>query len=83
MTPDEARKMIEEALEEIAPGTGLEALEADADLRESLELDSMDFLNFVEVLSDRSGRRIDEDDYPQLTTLETGVRFLAARERIA
>ena len=80
MTPDEARKMIKEALEEIAPATELEALEADADLRESLELDSLDFLNFVETLGDRSGHRIDEDDYPQLTTLETGVKFLAAQE---
>ncbi len=76
MTPDKARQMIEEALEEIVPGTDLAAVGADSDLRESLELDSLDFLSFVEALSDRSGRRIDEDDYPRLATIQAGVTFL-------
>jgi acyl carrier protein len=80
MTPDEARKMIEEALEEIAPGPALKELGADDDLRECLELDSLDFLNFVEALSDRSGRRIDEDDYPELATIQTAVKFLSTHE---
>lgn len=51
-------------------------LDADTDLGESLEMDSLDFLTFVETLSDRSARRIDEDDYPRLATIETGVTFL-------
>lgn len=80
MRPDEVRKMIEETLEEIAPGPELQELQADDDLRECLELDSMDFLNFVEALSDRSGRRIDEDDYPELATIQTAVTFLSTRE---
>lgn len=80
MTPDEARKMVEEALGEIAPGPGLQELEADDDLRERLELDSLDFLSFVETLSDRSGRRIDEDDYPELATMQAAVLFLSTGE---
>lgn len=69
--------MIKEVLGEIAPEADLDALPPDADLRESLELDSMDFLNFAEKLSKRSGRRIDEDDYPRLGTLAAGSAFLA------
>ncbi|GAB3979405.1 acyl carrier protein [Actinoallomurus acanthiterrae] len=80
MTPDEAQKMIEDVLAEIAPGTEVAQLDADSDLRESLELDSLDFLNFVEALSDRAGRRIDEDDYPRLATIGTGVTFLTEEE---
>lgn len=80
MTPDEARKMIELALQEIAPGPAFDELKADDDLRERLELDSLDFLNFVETLSDRSDRRIDEDDYPELATIQTAVEFLSTRE---
>ena len=38
---------------------------------------SLDFLNFVEMLSQRSGQRIDEDDYPRLGTLASGSEFLA------
>jgi hypothetical protein len=30
-------------------------------------------------LSERTGQRIDEDDYPHLATLNTAIKFLAAR----
>ena len=79
MTPDEARQEIRDVLAEIAPDADTAALGPDADLRDTLELDSLDFLNFVEALGERSGRRIDEDDYPQLATLDGGARFLAGR----
>ena len=48
----------------------------DAGLRDTLELDSLDFLDFIEALSERTGRRIDEDDYPQLATMAGAVKFL-------
>jgi len=79
MTPDQARHAIEEALAQIAPDADLGRLAADADLRDGLELDSLDFLRLVEILSERTGQRIDEDDYPQLATLDSAVKFLAAR----
>ncbi len=79
MTPDQARHAIEAALAQIAPDADLEHLDPDADLRDGLELDSLDFLRFVENLSDRTGKRIDEDDYPHLATLASAAKFLAAR----
>lgn len=79
MTPEQASKTIKSVLSEIAPDADLDALSPDADLRDTLGLDSLDFLNFVEMLSERSGKRIDEDDYPQLATLASGVAFLAGR----
>ena len=77
MTPEQAHQMITDILREIAPDADPETIGGDADIREALELDSLDFLNFVEELSQRSGRRIDEDDYPQLATLASGAKFLA------
>lgn len=77
MTPEQASKTIKSVLGEIAPDADLDALSPDADLRDTLGLDSLDFLNVVEMLSERSGKRIDEDDYPQLATLAKGVAFLA------
>ena len=77
MTPEQARRMIKDILREIAPDSDPDTLPGDADLRDSLELDSLDFLNFVEELAQRSGRRIEEDDYPQLATLASGAKFLA------
>ena len=77
MTPEQARQMIKDILREIAPDADPDTIGDDADIRDSLELDSLDFLNFVEELAQRSGRRIDEDDYPKLATLASGAAFLA------
>ena len=77
MTPEQARQTIKDILREIAPDCDPDALPDDADIRDSLELDSLDFLNFVEELAQRSGRRIEEDDYPKLATLGSGAMFLA------
>lgn len=76
MTPDQAEAAIKEALGQITPGTDTSSLPADANLRDTLELDSLDFLRFVEILSERTGERIDEDDYPQLATMASAVKFL-------
>ncbi len=77
MTSEQAHQMIKEALRQVAPDADPDTLPEDADLRDWLELDSLDFLNFVETLSNESGRRIDEDDYPHLATLASGAEFLA------
>jgi acyl carrier protein len=79
MTPPEAETAIKEALGEVTPGADTDSLPADADLRDTLELDSIDFLRFVEILSERTGERIDEDDYPQLATVASAVKFLTGR----
>ena len=79
MTPEQARHAIEESLVQVAPDADLGSLGPDADLRDTLELDSLDFLGFVEALSQRAGQRIDEDDYPQLATMASAVKFLASR----
>lgn len=70
--------LIRSALHEVAPEADLDRLPPTADIRETLELDSLDFLRFVELLSERTGRRIDEDDYPRLATLSEADAFLAA-----
>ena len=79
MTPEQARHAIEESLVQVAPDADLGSLGPDADLRDTLELDSLDFLGFVEALSQRAGRRIDEDDYPQLATMASAIKFLTDR----
>jgi acyl carrier protein len=79
LTPDQARHAIGEALAQIPPEADIAGLAPDADLRDGLELDSLDFLRFVENLSERTGKRIDGDDYPHLATLASAVKFLAER----
>ncbi|MEU5261961.1 acyl carrier protein [Amycolatopsis sp. NPDC021455] len=77
-TRTDADRITKTALFTIAPEADLDALDPGENLREALELDSMDFLAFVEQLSDAIGRRIDEVDYDRLTTLESCVGFLTA-----
>lgn len=77
MTPDEAAALVRAALREVAPDVDVDRLAPDEDLREAAALDSLDFLRVVELLSERGGLRIDEDDYPRLETLDSTVRFLS------
>ena len=71
--------VILEALAHVAPEADLSSVGADADLRLELDLDSMDFLNFVVGIDDRTGVDIPERDYPQLSTLNRCVEYLTAR----
>jgi acyl carrier protein len=76
----EAADTVRRALREVAPEADLTMLAPDVDLRETLDLDSLDFLQFVELLAGRTGMRIDEDDYPELVTLASASRFLVERQ---
>ena len=79
MTPQDARELAVRSLEKVAPDIDAAALDGDAGFREDLGLDSLDFLGFVEALSDGSGQRIEEDDYPEVSTLNGCVAYLTAR----
>jgi acyl carrier protein len=79
LSPSAARAAIAAAIRRIVPDADLDALADDDPIRTELELDSLDFLSFVELLSDATGVRIDETDYPELATLARAVAFLTAR----
>jgi acyl carrier protein len=74
--PD-VRAMCAEVLAAIAPEADLATVGDDEDLRDALDLDSMDFLNFVIALAERSGVRIAEADTPGLRTLRGVAACLA------
>ncbi|MFE4000578.1 phosphopantetheine-binding protein [Nocardioides sp. YIM B13467] len=80
MSPDAARAAIAAAVRRIVPDADLDTLADDARIRDELELDSLDFLSFVELLSGATGIRIDESDYPDLTTMARAIAFLTSRE---
>ena len=60
----------------IAPEADLATVGDDEDLREALDLDSMDFMNFVIGLSQGSGRKIPDADTPKLQTMRSLVAYL-------
>jgi acyl carrier protein len=76
---DQANRLLRECIREVAPEKDLSTVPADADLAETLRLDSLDFLQVVELLSERGGIRIDEEDYPRLGTVASAAEFLVDR----
>lgn len=78
LTMQDARELVGDSLLRIVPDADLRTLPDDAAFRDELELDSLDFLSFVELLSTGSGRRIDEDDYPSLRTMTDCIAFLSS-----
>ena len=76
MNEQEVRRIAVEVLGGIAPEADLPAIGDDEDLREALDLDSMDFLNFVIGLGQRSGVKIPEADTPRLHTMRGVVAYL-------
>ncbi|HEX9258265.1 MAG TPA: acyl carrier protein [Acidimicrobiales bacterium] len=72
------RTVILEAIGRVAPEVDLAHLDPTGDLRDALDLDSMDFLNVVVGVSERLHVEIPERDYPQLLTLDDFTAYLAA-----
>ncbi len=81
MKRDEAWEMVQESLTEIVPDADFTKLGPDDTFRDALELDSLDFLSFIEILGKRAGIRIEDDDTPHLTTLADSADFLVARTK--
>jgi acyl carrier protein len=79
MTPDEARTVVAEVLGRIAPEVELADVDPTEDLREEIDLDSLDFLNLVEGIKERTGVDVPEEDYPHVRSLDGLVGYVAAR----
>ncbi|MCC5793258.1 MAG: acyl carrier protein [Chromatiales bacterium] len=73
--------LIREILAGIAPEAADCDIPGDADVREALDLDSMDFLNFIIALHEQTGVDIPETDYPQLFTLDGAIAYLGQHDR--
>ena len=76
MTETDTRTVLLEELGNIAPEIDLQALDPSMDLREALDIDSMDFLNFIIAVHRRLRIDIPEIDYPKLNTLDGALKYL-------
>jgi acyl carrier protein len=73
----EARELVVRSLGgAVAPDADLGRLGRRDELREALDIDSMDFLAFVTELSEATGLEIPESDYEQLETVDGCVGYL-------
>ena len=79
MTRDEISALVRSILGTIAPEVDLAHVRTNADLRDELDIDSMDFLRFVVELNARLGVQVPEKDYPLIRTLDAVVAYLLER----
>ena len=79
-TQAEIKQAVLRLLGEIAPEADLASLKPDVSFRDQLDIDSMDFLNFVIALHDALRVDIPESDYPRLATLNGCIEYLSPLE---
>ena len=79
MKAEEIRTMVIEVIHEIVPDEDLSNLKGDIRIRDQIEMDSMDFLDVVMELRKRYSIVVPEDDYMELSTLDSSVAYLEPR----
>ena len=79
MTETEIRETIIAGLSQIAPEADFEELSPTENIREELDIDSFDFLNFLIGLDDKLGVEIPESDYEKLISMNDLIGYLQER----
>ena len=79
MTESEIGQVVREALSNVAPEVDLDAIDPAKNLRDQIDIDSVDFLNFVIGLHKELGIEIPDADVPKLGTLNGCVAYLLSR----
>jgi acyl carrier protein len=83
MTHDEILERLLGILQELAPEADVRGLDPDVRVRDQLDIDSMDLLNFVIAVDERFGVDIPERDYTKLRTMNDMVEYLSSRLKSA
>jgi acyl carrier protein len=73
------REIVRRSLSNVAPEVNFESIDPAKDLRDQIDIDSVDFLNFVIGLHKQLGIDIPDADLPKLATLNGCVSYLASK----
>jgi acyl carrier protein len=76
---DEIRGAIVEAIRAVAPEGDAASLSGSTDIRDALDIDSMDFLRFVVLLHEKLAVDIPERDYSKVRTLDTCAAYVGKK----
>jgi acyl carrier protein len=82
MNDTEIVQAIVEELIKVAPGTDPAGLDMDENLRDGLDIDSFDALNFFIAISERLGVNISEKDMGRLNTKNEILAYLLTAKKI-
>lgn len=81
MNEAETKQQIFSILKNLAPDTDPGALKPNENIRETLMIDSFDFLRFVVALDKQFGINTPEEDYGKIGTLENLLAYLAEKKK--
>ena len=76
MTEDQVKQIVVDIINEIAPDEETAGLKDENNLRDQMDLDSMDFLDIVMELRKQHGIEVPEEDYPKLASLASCGEYL-------
>ncbi len=79
MNEMELKDALLKILSELAPDADMASLDWDERVRDQLDIDSMDFLNFLIAVDEQLGVDIPERDYGKLRTLNDCLSYLQLR----
>jgi acyl carrier protein len=79
MTEEVIKQTIFQLLKHIAPDTEPSELKPDENIRETLNIDSYDALQFIVALDKKLGIEIPEQDYGKTTTLQNLVSYIQGK----
>ena len=79
MSEEEITQTIFQLLKKIAPDTEPSTLKPDENIRETLDIDSFDTLQFLVSVNEKMGIEIPEEDYGKTSTLKTLVDYLLVK----
>ena len=79
MTTEQIRSTLLACLSDVAPEIDADEIEDGVDLRDELDLDSMDILRWVQGINRALGVEIPEEDYGKIATLGDAVDYVATR----
>lgn len=79
MTEQEIRDAIMKSLHSVAPEIDLDEIDPAAPIGPQMDVDSIDFLNVLMGIHEKTGVDIPERDYPKVQTIDDTVAYVAAR----
>jgi len=79
MNKEEIEKIIVSSLKKIAPDTEPSKLSPDENIKETLGIDSFDFLQFIISLDEKLNLEIPEQDYGKITTMSSLINYLTPK----
>ena len=73
------KEVVLRVLNGIAPEVDIDSIHPNRDLRDQIDIDSVDFLNFVIGLHNNFGIDIPDADIPKLASLNSCIGYLLSR----